>query len=869
MSKGLGLVVFGGLLVFVIISFVTFTDSGQSLWDEVFPGGQREKMEFFQHDLNDNEQMRSLYARNRVAADFGSSVGPVGEVMEKADETFLQYMNAELQRAFASSPQEVDRTQLQYLFQAIQSWPYQPKRFKVRRIAMSGLYDAEFTKASVQSKLALDAQADAWGFLPLRYNIADANKYFSQWLVSIDPVLGVEANRSQVFENVGKNRNFDPRGIESILYSHFRASLVEDVYTDGGFVLNKEAEIDLRINDFAWDAEALSLTLDDLNASDPHLVTLTVSALPKDGDSIEISYGDKKRKFVFVGGEIDQNSSDVQVPLAKDVPALAANLANSIEKEDFGFSAVARGSGVLAFSPDSLRLPQSFPSFASSTEALAFSDAITGALAEFHEDRKNDEVFAEPARTYATTLTFRSRDFLSVPPEPDEARLRSYFERNKESFDLPPPPPPPPPPPGPEDNASLGEQGPVGEAEPAADSDLKIDSLAIPVGEDAPPADQRIDSLALLAEVNASEEVAPESNASAEVAEVTFDDVREEVRQRIIEGDRIDAERDASDLAKGAASKFLLQLHQLSDDLKKKYASSYDQLRQSPELSNLISESNSAPGNIDFSEKEMEIRGGILGLERRATEKRKNRAPLQEVADLSKNSFFTRSIRKSRDGYVIFLLDKKTEKGPGSFADASFSLLYSEYASQLKADAFAELADRTLAALQGDSNGSFPDVGLKVEVEGKDSRLLRGYYDSLTGRIDSQLEKLEEERELISSAERDSNATADQLARKEVIDSEIDAIRSRQGELNKQSALGQKLVESCQGLEPDGKWSELERTEDTAVFVALKSVYFLQQGNLEVSEIEERVEDLQFARAEKGRDLLLRDLISEESAKND
>ena len=89
------------------------------------------------------------------------------------------------------------------------------------------------------------------------------------------------------------------------------------------------------------------------------------------------------------------------------------------------------------------------------------------------------------------------------------------------------------------------------------------------------------------------------------------------------------------------------------------------------------------------------------------------------------------------------------------------------------------------------------------------------------------------------------------------------------GRLNKQSALGQKLVESRQGLEPDGKWSELERTEDTAVFVALKSVYFLQQGNLEVSEIEERVEDLQFARAEKGRDLLLRDLISEESAKND
>ena len=144
MSKGFGLVIFGGLLVFVIISFVTFTDSGQSLWDEVFPDAQGKKMEFFGHDLNDNAQMSSLNAQNRVAADFGSSIGPVGEVMDKADADFLGMMNMELQRAFSSNSQDVDRSQLQYLFQAIQSWPYQPKRLKVRRIAMSGLFDAEF-----------------------------------------------------------------------------------------------------------------------------------------------------------------------------------------------------------------------------------------------------------------------------------------------------------------------------------------------------------------------------------------------------------------------------------------------------------------------------------------------------------------------------------------------------------------------------------------------------------------------------------------------------------------------------------------------------------------------------------------------------
>jgi hypothetical protein len=838
-----GKFIFVPLLLVVIVSFVFYLSQGSSVFD-FLPDSQREKMEYFGHDLNDNAQMSSLNAQNRVAADFGSSIGPVGEAMEKADANFLQYMNAQLQRAFAANSQEVDRTQLQYLFQAIQSWPYQPKRLKARRIAMSGLFDAEFSRASIESKLALDAQAEAWDFLPLRYNIPPANKYFTNWLMSIDPVLGIDSNRSEVFERVGENRNFDSRGVESILYSHFRASLVEDIYTEGGFVLKEEAEIDLRINDFAWDAEALSLNVDDLNLSDPHLVTLSIKAFPKVGDSIDVTYSDKKRKFVFVSGAVDINASDIQVPLGKDIASVTTNLIQSLEKQNFGFSVLPKSLGVFSLSPDPFRLPKSFPSFSSSSEALVFSDKVSDFFAEFHEERKNDSVFAEPARTYATTMTFRSRDFLSVPPEPDEARLRAYFERNKESFDLPPPPPPPPPLPALpaiEGNTSGGEQGPVGEGDPNASSVQKIDLLA---------------------------DLKSESNASEKIAEVTFEDVREEVRQRIIEGDRIDAERDANDFAKEAASKFLRQLHDLSDDLNRKYASSYEQLRASPELSELISKNNIVLGKIDFSEQEIDIRGGILGLERRESERRSNIAPLKEVADLSKGSFYTRTIRKSRDGYIAFVLDKKTKKGPGTFVTASYSLLYREYAAQLKADAFADLADRTLAALQGDSNISLPVAGFKVAVEAKDSGLLRGYYEGINGRIGSRLEKLEKEREVISSSERESNATASQLARKEVIDLKIEEIRARQAELNKESSLGQKLVDACQGLEPDGKWSELERTEETAVFVTLKSAYFLKQGKLEASVVEERVEDLQFSRAEKGRDLLLRDIIARELAQN-
>jgi hypothetical protein len=843
-----GKFIFIPLLLVIVVSFVLYLSQGSSVFD-FLPDSQREKMEYFGHDLNDNAQMSSLNAQNRVAASFGFAISPFGEVMSNpTQEVASNYLRQlRLFEQMIRSGGQSSNTQFipryRQLGEEFQKWQVQSKNQKASQFILYGINEPNFSQTSIRGKLALNSQAEDWDFLPLRYDIKTANKYFTKMLISNDPVMEIDANRTQKYDLVGKKWNLAPKAVESILYSHFRANLVDEIYTEGGFVLDDEAEIDLRINDFAWDAEALSLNADDLNITDPHLVTLSIKAFPKAGDTIDVSYFDKKRKFVFVSGAVDINASNIQVSLGQDIASLSANLIKSLEKQDFGFSVLPKSSGVFAFSPDPFRLPKSFPSFSSSSEALVFSDKVSDSFADFHEERKNDLVFAEPARTYATTMTFRSRDFLSIAPEPDEARLRSYFERNKESFDLPPPPPPPPPPALPvlEGNASEGEQGPVGEGDPNASSVQNID---------------------LLAALN------PESNASEKIAEVTFEDVREEVRQRIIEGDRIDAERDANDFAKEAASKFLLQLHQLSDDLNRKYASSYEQLRESPELSDLINKNNLALGQIDFSEQDMGKRGEIIGLEKRESEELSNSSPLQEVADLTKGSFYTRTIRKSRDGYVIFVLNKKTEKGPGTFSTASYSLLYREYAAQLKADAFTDLADRTFAALQGDSNVSLPSAGFKVAVEAKDSRLLRGYYEGANSRIGSRLEKLEKEREVISSSERESNATSSQLARKEVIDLEIEAIRARQSVLNKESSLGQKLVDACQGLEPDGKWSELERTQDTAVFVTLKSAYFLKQGKLDASVVEERVEDLQFSRAEKGRDLLLRDIIARELAQN-
>ena len=829
MSKGLGLVIFGGLLILVIIAFVTITDSGQSMWDHVLSDDQIEKQEFYGYDLNDPEQRRSLNLQNRVASDFGVIVGPVGEAMEKAEVEYYQVMQAQLQNAFRANRGEIDQSRLTLLFQEFQSWPNQPKGYKVRRIAMSGLYDTDFSESSIRAKLAMDAQADAWGLLPLQENIPAANDSFREFLAGINPVLAVEENRTSAFENVGRLRGFKARGVEGIVYSHFRASAVDEIYQDAGFVLKEEAKMDLHLNDFAWDAEAVSLGLDDLGDTGPFLAKLAVSELPKTGDALTISYGDQKRNFICVEQLSDLNSSDIQFLRGKDVAAFLKNLSESIEKQDLGFSASVVESTNLVFSPDESRLPVSFPSFQSSSPALSFSDELVEPLKAFHEERKNEDVFAEPSRTLASMVTFRSKDFFDASKPPDEARMRSYFERNKEFFDLPPPPPPAPLL-TPEANATSvppeGEQGPVGQNETNATG--VVDLLPALV----PDADLNV----------------------TKTKELAFEDVREEVRQRIIEGDRINAERDAQGEARKRALGFLIAVNDLGDELRAKY-SSYDQLRNSVELNKLIEDARGVRVPVDFSEKEMEGLVQGIGLEKKAV--------LEEVASLTEKKFFSRS-RKTRDGYAVFLLTGKKEKGPGSFADASFSVLFQEYARQFRSDQFVKLADRTLEGLQGDDNTSLPSLGLKVEIERRNDRLARGYFDGLNRRIGSQLEKLQKEREVISSAERESNATKDQLERKEAIDAEIEVIREKQADVNKEMDLVMRLSKACSNLTPDGKWSELERTENSALFVRLKKVYTLRAGELDASEIEARAGDLQFARAERGRDLLLRDIISRE-----
>jgi len=825
------------LLLVVVVSFVLYLSQGSSIFD-LLPDPRKETKEFYSYDLNDPDQRRLLSAQNRVASDFGVVISPYGEVMESADNQVSFGFEGNLYNLERRIRFQQDQSLISDYLQAreqFENWRAASNNEKASVIIRIGVNEPEFSQSSIRAKLAMDAQADAWGLLPLEDNIPSANDSFREFLTGIDPVLGIEENRSAAFENVGRLRGFKKRGIESITYSHFRASLVDEIYYDVGFVLNEEAKIDLRLNDFAWDAEALSLELEDLGETGPYLAKLTVNELPKAGDSLTVLYGDQNRTFVCVDQIADLNTSDVQFLRGMDVAAFAKNLSGSIEKENLGFSASLIEPEVLAFSPDASRLPQSFPSFKSSSESVVFSDEMLEPLKEFHEEKKNEDVFARPSRTFATAVTFRSNDFFTVPEEPGEARMRSYFERNKEIFNLPPLPPPPVLlPPATEANGTAlppqGEQGPVGQGEANASEVVELALPPVPI-----------------ADLNVTKP-----------KQVTFEEVREEVRQQIIEGERTNAERRSKDLARAAALNFLIEINNLGDELHRKYPT-FEQRRKSAELAKLIGDAGGVSAQIDFSEKEMVAKGDELGLEKVET--------LQEVASLNEKMFFTDRSRKTREGFTLFLLDKKEEKGPGVFSEASFSLLFEEFASQFRADEFVKLADQTLDGLQGDGNVSLPPVGLKIEIERRNSGLARGYYEGVNGRIGSQLQKLGEERQLISSAERDSNSTKEQLARKESIDAEIEVIREKQTKVTKEMTLAQRLLSECSNLTPDGKWSELERTENSVIFVRLKKAYTLKVGELKSNEIETRAKDLQFARAELGRDLLLRDIISRELEK--
>jgi hypothetical protein len=803
---------------------------GSSVFD-LLPDPNREPNELYGVDLNDPDQRRLINMSNRVAADFGAIISPADDIFEKADRQFLQNMQTEIQAAFQANQENIDRNALQQMFGFMQQWPNLPRFVKVRELARSGINNFEFFESSSHSKISLDGQADSWSFLPLHLNHPRINLRFDDFLKSLDPSLKDEANRTRALQSRGQLRGFSARDTETILFSHFRAIQVDRIFNEGGLSLPKEGELDLHAEQFAWDAEALSIQLSDLNLSNPPIARVELTGNLDAKSELVINYAGIRTVFEFSEKTKDQNGTRIFVKLEEDTSSSLLALKEAVQEQHLALDSDIEGNH-LALTPKIDELPVAKP-IISSTSAIKVQLDLEKELIAYHDENKLESVFAEPARTFATSLTFSTSDFLRIPPEPDEAIMLAYFERNKDQFsalsiDL-------------ESNSSEdlnGAKGPTGLEEVNSTEGNKsiTDSLELDLLKD------------LGGDVNNSQSIA-----------VTFEQVRDQVRQRIIDGERIDAERYALSDARDAALAFLDELNQLQDKLRSKY-STYPERRNSTEMSALIAKHRSKAQGFSFSDKDMPMRGAIMGLETRESERRTNRQPLQEVKSLNERGFFTRSVRKAREGYVVFLFDKFVESGPGSYATASFKDLYTGYTDKIKSEALRNHADDLLKDMDDSPKSILQEHGTLVDVERKNATAVRSFYDKRNRSLDQELSPLQDEVTAINDAERDGNATSDQLAKKSKLEEKIAVMRDQQATLNRERSLAIRLLEACSSLSTTNKWEELERTEDEIIFARLLGVYTMRPKFLEEKLISDRVLDLEYARAEKIRSKLVEDL---------
>ena len=323
---------------------------------------------------------------------------------------------------------------MQRMFQYMQAWPNFSRDFKVREIARSGSYDTDFLDDSIKTRVVLSGQADNWNFLDGSINHPSVNRQFVNFLTSIDPSLESEDNRSQALSLIGSRFGMTGSELESVLYSSFRDMLVDRIYTHRGFALPGEVEVLSNQNAFAWDGEVAVLSFNDIPQPKMEWGEFRFSRTPKNGDYIVFTYGEKELKFLFGDRKDDQNVSSIIVPIGNNLQISAQNFSGAINQSDLGVKAITQKNSIVNLELIHDLLPDDFPKIITVSEALSFNDKLTPQLREFFQENAQIEAFMEESRTLATAMVFENKNFLTSPPPADEARLRSYFERNRLDF---------------------------------------------------------------------------------------------------------------------------------------------------------------------------------------------------------------------------------------------------------------------------------------------------------------------------------------------------------------------------------------------------------------------------------------------------
>ncbi len=779
-----GKFVFILLLLLVIVSFVLYLSQGSSVFDLMSDGG-REKKEFYGYDWNDPDQRRFLNITSRAAGSVGALISPTQDVVNKADDSYIQGLRQQIQAAFRANPEEVDQDAMQRMFQYMQAWPNFSRDFKISEIARSGAYDAEFLDESIKARVALAGQADAWGLLPQNINHPGINTEFINFLTSLDPVLQAEENRSSVLSMIGSRFGMTGSEIESVLYSSFRDAQVDQIYANRGFALAEEVDVLSHQNGFAWDGEAAIVSVDDL--PDPKIFwgEISITGTPKAGEQLVLTYSNKKLNLEFGNSVDDKNGTVTGIPLADDPKQIAQYLNKVINANDIGIRASIIKNTNVRLQLMTKSFPRTAPQCSSKSSVVSFKDLLSSKLTEFHGQNSDLDAFIEQPRTFATAMVFPSKRFFNEPPPPDEARLRSYFDRNRLDFL----------------------------------KDPKVEKNT-------------------------------EDNNSA-LLDVNFEEVAEEVRKKVTSQDLADANNEADRLAKNAALEFLDQLNSFSDRIKRNYPD-FISLRNSSEFGDFLKQSGADQRKISFSSKDMNVQTMVLGLERRSSEQRANKDPLLEVESLNETKFFTRSVRKSRDGHVVFLLDRKVKQQPAKYNDIVFSALCQEYLKNIRNSQFSKKVAAIQEKISSDPQANDPALQ-KFKFSIKNAGSARTSFDSRQRTLQGKISKLETSRTEIEKS--DKKATA-------LVDKKLSELQDQVAKLRKERSAVMGVLEDAENLKVDRTWVELERSEGQAIFGFLSSVYSIQGKQMDAEQKTSMNTNLERSRGLLARDETIREILS-------
>ena len=248
----------------------------------------------------------------------------------------------------------------------------------------------------------------------------------------------------------------------------------------------------------------------------------------------------------------------------------------------------------------------------------------------------------------------------------------------------------------------------------------------------------------------------------------------------------------------------------------------------------------------------MNLQSMILGLEKRASEKRSNQEPLVEVESLNESNFFTRSVRKSRNGHIVFLLDSRTKEKPEEFDRISFSTLCNEYAGNLQNTKFSKKVDEVAQNLSS-GTGINDSLLKKYKFAAKNQSSARASFDSRQRSLRAKIEKLENSR---------PEKKKDDKSESQAIDKEVARLQSQIEQLSAERTAVLDVLKGAENLEVDGNWVEIERNEDRAIFGLLASVYSIQGKQIEVGQKKSMNANLELSRGMLARDQTIRELLS-------